>query len=93
MSRTTCFHCGGELVWSCDYDFEDLEESMYDDEGNEIKEGIVQLLHCSECGAEVTYKVPMKEETELEKSVSYIKQFCRENNCDDCKYYKKIKWI
>lgn len=44
-----CFHClHNSLVWQCDYDFED-----YGYEGD----GIVQVLVCSNCGAEVEYKI------------------------------------
>ena len=53
-----CFHCRSEaVVWDSDFDFED-----YNFEG----EGIVHVLHCSCCGAEILYKVPIeviKEET------------------------------
>ena len=45
-----CFHCGQETVaWQSDFDFEDM--------GYE-SEGIVHILHCSSCGAEIEYKVP-----------------------------------
>lgn len=37
-----CWFCGGELVWGCDYSYED-----YGLEG----EGIVATLTCSHCGA------------------------------------------
>ena len=44
--RDICWLCGGKLIWGCDYDPED-----YGYEGN----GIVATLHCSSCGADVTY--------------------------------------
>lgn len=51
-----CFHCLSNTVcWDCDYNFED-----YGYEG----EGIVQVLHCANCGAEIEYRIPIKEETE-----------------------------
>ena len=41
-----CWFCGGKLIWSCDYSFEDYGI----DDG---KDGIVATLNCSntECGA------------------------------------------
>lgn len=45
-----CFHCGlMQVIWDCDYTFED-----YGIEG----EGIVQELHCENCGASIIYMVP-----------------------------------
>lgn len=42
-----CFHCGKEtVVWDADFDFED-----FDYEG----EGVVHLLHCTNCGARIEY--------------------------------------
>lgn len=44
-----CFHCGQRsVVWDCDYDYEDFGY-----EG----EGIVQILHCINCGAEIEYRI------------------------------------
>lgn len=37
-----CWFCGGELIWNCDYSFDDYG---YDGEG------IVTVLTCSNCGA------------------------------------------
>lgn len=49
-----CFHClHKSLVWDCDYSFEDFGY-----EG----EGIVQILHCSNCGAEVEYRIEINED-------------------------------
>ena len=46
-----CFHCNGDnLIWDSDYDYADLGY-----EG----EGIVQMLHCKDCGAIVEYKIPI----------------------------------
>lgn len=55
MSGTfQCMHCLGDtVVWDNDYDFSDL--------GYEGK-GIVHICHCTNCGAEVEYRVPYKEE-------------------------------
>jgi hypothetical protein len=47
-----CFHClHKSVVWQCDYDFEDFG---YDGEG------IVQILHCSNCGADIEYRIENK---------------------------------
>jgi len=46
-----CFHClSRSVVWCADFSFED-----YDVEG----EGIVHTLHCSNCGADIVYYVPV----------------------------------
>ena len=46
-----CFHCGEmAVIWGADFDFED-----YGIEG----EGIVHALRCSNCGAHITYEVPL----------------------------------
>lgn len=44
-----CFHCGAiSVIWDADFDFDDMGY-----EGN----GIVHICHCSNCGAEIEYKV------------------------------------
>lgn len=44
-----CFHCGtNSVIWDADFDFDDMGY-----EGN----GIVHICHCSNCGAEIEYKV------------------------------------
>ena len=44
-----CFHCGKiAVIWDNDFDFEDM--------GYE-REGIVHVCHCTNCGAEIEYKV------------------------------------
>lgn len=53
-SRDVCWLCGGRLIWGADFNPED-----YGYEGD----GIVATLHCSDCGAEVTY-VQIHEEEE-----------------------------
>lgn len=51
-----CFHCGcRSVVWQCDYDFEDFGY-----EG----EGIVQILRCANCGAEIEYRISFEREEE-----------------------------
>ena len=44
--RNTCWYCGGELVWEADFNYDEIYG-----EG----EGIVSMLHCSACGADVEY--------------------------------------
>ena len=47
-----CFNCLEKAVcWDCDYSFEDFGY-----EG----EGIVHICHCSSCGAEIEYRVPLE---------------------------------
>lgn len=49
-----CFNCLQKaVVWDCDYDFSDFGY-----EG----EGIVHICHCSNCGAEIEYRVSTEEE-------------------------------
>lgn len=44
-----CFHCGQKTVgWDSDFDFEDMGY-----EG----EGVVHICHCTNCGAEIEYRV------------------------------------
>lgn len=51
-----CFHCGMKsVIWDCDYDFADF--------GYEGK-GIVHICHCENCGADIEYRIPIKEEDE-----------------------------
>lgn len=57
-----CFHCmTRSVVWQCDYSFEDFGY-----EGD----GIVQILHCANCGAEIEYRISLEREDEDEESVS-----------------------
>lgn len=51
-----CFHRGAyAVIWQADFDFDD-----YGYEG----EGIVQVCKCTNCGAEIEYRIPIGEETE-----------------------------
>lgn len=51
-----CFHCGERaLLWDSDFTFED-----YGREGS----GLVHVLHCTNCGADVEYFIPDEEESE-----------------------------
>ena len=48
-----CFHCGQiTVVWDNDYSFEDLG---YDGDG------IVHMCHCTNCGAEIEYRIALEE--------------------------------
>ena len=54
MAGYQCFHCGANAVyWEADFDFSD-----YGYEG----EGIVQNCRCSNCGAEIEYRIPCNKE-------------------------------
>lgn len=52
--RTTCWWCGGELIWSNDF----AKCDIYDDPD---ADGIVTYLNCKDCGALVTYETPDEE--------------------------------
>lgn len=49
-----CFHCGGQVVWDNDFTGDDVLV-------NGDTEGIVHMLRCKECGAEIQYYVPSEE--------------------------------
>ena len=52
-----CFHCGcRSVIWDNDFTFEDF---------GYLGEGLVQICHCANCGAEIEYRLP-DEETEGE---------------------------
>lgn len=45
-----CFHClTKSVIWDSDFDFSD-----YGYEG----EGIVHVCHCTNCGADIEYRIP-----------------------------------
>lgn len=51
-----CFHCVMKsVIWDSDFDFSDLGY-----EG----EGIVHFCHCANCGAEIEYRVEIKNSEE-----------------------------
>lgn len=51
-----CFHClTRSVIWDCDFTFED-----YGMEG----EGIIHECHCENCGAQITYYIPLNMEEE-----------------------------
>lgn len=48
-----CFHCGEDaVVWCSDFSF---DECGYD------SDGIVQILHCTNCGADIEYRISLQE--------------------------------
>ena len=54
-----CFHCcTNSVVWDNDFDFEDFGY-----EG----EGIVHMCHCTNCGAEIEYRVSNGTDEESEE--------------------------
>jgi hypothetical protein len=51
-----CFHCGCKaVVWESDFSFEDMG---YDGEG------IVHICRCSNCGAEIEYRISFNDDDE-----------------------------
>ena len=53
-----CFHCGHRsVIWQADFDFEDFGLDG---------EGIVHVCHCSNCGADIEYYVPVGDPEEDE---------------------------
>lgn len=49
-----CFHCGEyAVIWQSDFTFEDCGY-----EG----EGIVHFCVCSNCGAEIEYRIPVNQD-------------------------------
>lgn len=45
-----CFHCGKRaVIWQNDFSFDEMGY-----EGD----GIVHICHCSNCGAEIEYRIP-----------------------------------
>lgn len=43
-----CFHCGHKsVIWDGDFDYEDCFDGQ----------GIVHALHCTNCGAEIEYRI------------------------------------
>ena len=53
-----CFHCcTNSVIWDSDFNYEDFGY-----EGD----GIVHVCHCTNCGAEIEYRVPLNNESEGE---------------------------
>lgn len=54
-----CFHCcTRSVIWDNDFTFEDCG---YDGEG------LVHFCHCTNCGAEIEYRIPIPDESEVEE--------------------------
>lgn len=47
VSKPTCFACGGELIWDSDFMKSEIDGC------DESEDCVVNILHCSNCGAEV----------------------------------------
>ena len=53
-----CFHCcTNSVIWDSDFNYEDFGY-----EGD----GIVHVYHCTNCGAQIEYRVPLDNESEEE---------------------------
>jgi hypothetical protein len=51
-----CFNClARAVIWDADFDFDDFGY-----EGT----GVVHICHCSNCGAEIEYRVPLSVDDE-----------------------------
>ena len=51
-----CFHCRTKsVIWQSDFMFEDFGY-----EG----EGLVHICHCTNCGADIEYRIPIETENE-----------------------------
>lgn len=51
-----CFYCGRlAVIWDSDFTFDELE---YDGDG------VVNYYHCTNCGAQIQYKIPYDSEEE-----------------------------
>ena len=75
-----CFHCREQtVIWDSDYSYEE-----WGLEG----EGIVQVLHCTNCGAEITYYISdeSNEEQDLNPTLFYCIFLCSK---DFLQYLKK----
>lgn|GEM_PF-1831129 len=54
-----CFHCRcRSVIWDCDYGADDVGYS---------DPGIVQMLHCENCGAIIEYFVPLNDTDAIQK--------------------------
>ena len=54
-----CFHCCTKsVIWDSDFDFND-----YGMEG----EGIIHVCHCTNCGAEIEYRIKIGDEENASK--------------------------
>ena len=59
-----CFHClSDSVIWDADFDFEDFGY-----EG----QGVVHICHCTNCGAEIEYRVPISDDEDAEEERQII---------------------
>ena len=55
-----CFHCcTRSVIWDCDFTFEDFGYPG---------EGLVQICHCTNCGAEIEYRIAIPDKDEEEET-------------------------
>ena len=55
-----CFHClARAVIWDCDYGAEDV---------GYLEPGIVQMLHCSNCGAQIEYFIPIPDAEDVDET-------------------------
>ena len=48
-----CFHCGARaVIWDADFMFDEMGYEGY---------GFVHICHCSNCGAEIEYRITLEE--------------------------------
>lgn len=80
-----CFHCGERaVIWDGDFSFED-----YCEEG----EGIIHECHCENCGAQITYRIPLDQEEEKAKDDRVcdcgvcMYKGSEEYKCENCMHY------
>lgn len=82
-----CFHCGEQtVIWDSDYSYEE-----WGLEG----EGIVQVLHCTNCGAEITYYISdeSNEEQDLNPTLFYVYFYVARIFCSTSKNDKKYAFF
>jgi len=58
MIKTYCWFCGGEMIWGCDFSFED-----YGMDGD----GIIATLSCPDCGATAEFMTAIEDGNEEEE--------------------------
>jgi len=66
-----CWHCGSELIWGGDHDYEDGD-------GIEEGSGIVSNFSCPSCPAVVYVYLPLEEEESTETAEGFICDVCGE---------------
>lgn len=59
-----CFHyLSDSVIWDADFDFDDFGY-----EG----QGVVHICHCTNCGAEIEYRVPISDDEDAEEERQII---------------------